>query len=318
MREVVQIARRTAKGALNVLILGETGAGKERFAHAIHAWSERSGAFLAVNCAGYSESTAAAELFGYKRGTFTGADQASPGHVRAADGGTLLLDEILDLPLSIQAKLLRTLEQREVLPLGETQPKSVDVRFLAASQIPLAEAVARGSFRADLCARLEGMVVKLPSLRERRADIVPLFLELLLKHGHAIRPRLDSKLVERLCLYHWPMNVRELENLARRVAAEHRGAPEVTLQQVHDLFDFGGAQKPTSEPDSARLSEPVSLAESASGSGRRSVPPYKPEEFSALEAALARQKGNLTKAAAELGMTRPKAYRMLKARKPAK
>jgi DNA-binding NtrC family response regulator len=302
LREVVSRAQRVAESPLNVLILGETGTGKECFARALHAFSGRTGPFLAVNCATYDENTASAELFGYKKGAFTGAEVSSPGHVRAAHGGTLFLDELPELSLGIQAKLLRAIEQREVLSLGETQPRPVDVRFLCASQAPLAQAVAAGRFRADLRARLEGSVLELPSLCLRRADIVPLFRELLLRHGFEQKPKLEPKLVERLSLYDWPLNVRELENLARRVVSEHANEPELTLERLRDVL---------------RFDEPLASPPDAAGpfAARRAAPAYSSEELSALAEALERHGGNLTRAADELGITRPKAYRMLRAQR---
>jgi sigma-54 dependent transcriptional regulator, acetoin dehydrogenase operon transcriptional activator AcoR len=301
MRAVVKIAKHAASSPLNVLLQGETGTGKERFARALHGWSGRSGAFLAVNCAAYTESTALAELFGYRKGAFTGAERASPGHVRAAHRGTLLLDEVLDLSPDLQAKLLRVIEEREVMPLGETEPARVDVKFVAATQIPLAKAVASGRFRADLRARLEGIVVEIPPLRQRRADIVPLFDELLSRHGVSGQPELEPELVERLCLHDWPMNVRELENVARRLALLTTDNATIKLKDVADwLVSAGGALEP----------------ESAEAQGdRRAVPAYSSAELDALRAALDRHRGNLTKAAEELGITRPKAYRMLKSEK---
>ena len=135
---------------------------------AIHAWSGRPGPFVAVNCAALPETLAEAELFGYRRGAFTGADKASAGYFRSAEGGTLLLDEVSDLPLPLQAKLLRVLEQREVHPLGETRPVPIDVRIVVAGQVPLLEAARAGRFRADLVGRLDGLTVRLPPLRDRR------------------------------------------------------------------------------------------------------------------------------------------------------
>ncbi|MGC4088085.1 MAG: sigma 54-interacting transcriptional regulator [Polyangiaceae bacterium] len=299
LRRVVQRAKQAARGNLNILLQGETGTGKERFARALHAFSGRSGPFLAVNAAAYHESTAAGELFGYRKGAFTGAERANLGHVRAAHRGTLLLDEILDMPLELQAKLLRVIEQREVLPLGETEATPVDVAFVSASQVPLADAVANGRFRSDLRARLEGLLIELPPLRERRADIVPLFGALLKRHASGAVPKLEAKLVERLCLEPWPMNVRELENTARRLLTLFGQEPELSLQQ---LLEVEGSRAPAPEP--------------ATSATRRSLPAYQPEELSALRAAIERHGGNLTRAADELGITRPKAYRMLRTLKP--
>ena len=304
LRRVVKAAKQASGGTLNVLLLGETGTGKERFARAIHEWSGRPGPFVAVNSAAYSESTVLAELFGYRKGAFTGAERASLGHVRAAHQGTLLLDEVLDLSLEIQAKLLRVIEQREVLPLGETEAIAVDVKLVAATQMPLARAVARGAFRADLRARLEGMVIEIPPLRERREDVVPLFFELLAAHGLPSHPELEPELVERLCLYDWPMNVRELENVARRLVALHPGASAFKLLDVASWL--------VGDEDA---SEPGDAGAVTSRSDRRRIPAYEPSELDALKTALDRHRGNLTKAAEELGITRPKAYRMLKSEK---
>ena len=309
IRETVKQARRAATTRLNVLLQGETGTGKECFARALHEWSGRSGSFVAVNSAAYSESTIAAELFGYRKGAFTGAERASIGHVRAAHGGTLLFDEVLELPLELQAKLLRVIEQREVLPLGETQPIAVDVQFVAASQLALGDAVATGRFRADLRSRLEGIVLEIPPLRERRADIVPLFLRLLVRHGFQRPPDLEHELVEALCLHAWPMNVRELENIARRLSAMH--GTESTLKVEH-VADWLSESDGEDGDDRTALPQGRPAAPSAQ---RRATSPYTPAEMQALEAALRRHGGNLTKAAEELGITRPKAYRMLRAEK---
>ena len=169
---------KAARSDLPVILEGETGTGKEMVARAIHSWSGRAGPFVAVNCAALPEALAEGELFGYRRGAFTGAERQSPGFFRSASGGTLLLDEVSDLPLAIQAKLLRVLEQREVQPLGEAQPAPVDVRIIVATQEPLGEAVARQKFRPDLLARLDGICVRLPPLRERTGDMPALFSRL--------------------------------------------------------------------------------------------------------------------------------------------
>ncbi len=301
LRQRVKEAKRIAGTMLNVVLQGETGTGKERFARAIHAHSGRPGRFVAVNSAAYSEATMVGELFGYRKGAFTGADRASLGHVRAAHEGNLFLDEILELPPELQSKLLRVIEAREVLPLGETEPCPCDVRFIAATQRPLADAVAAGVFRADLRSRLEGVVIELPPLRARRGDIVPLFRVLLERHGAAL-PRLAPELVEHLTVYSWPMNVRELENVARRLIALHPGVPTFKLEHVAGWL----AAESTGERSGGQPAKAALVAE-------RLVPsPYSDEERLALDAALARHAGNVTRAAAELGMTRPKAYRMLR------
>jgi DNA-binding NtrC family response regulator len=303
MRAVAERARRAAGGSLNVVLQGETGTGKERFANALHLWSGRCGPFVAINCANYTSSTAQAELFGYRKGAFTGAERASVGHVRAAAGGTLLLDEVLDLPLDVQAKLLRVLEQREVLALGETAPVRVDVLFLAASQAPLGEAVAAGKFRADLHARLEGIAIEIPPLRGRRSDVVPLFVELLQRHGFSVIPRIEAVLVERLCLEPWPLNVRQLENVARRAATMCKDVAELSTAHWLELM-----------PGAAQLFDDDADGSLESSAGRASAS-YTAEEVQALRAALAKHRDNLSKAAIELGITRGKAYRMLRSGK---
>ena len=176
-------ARRLAPTGIALVLEGETGTGKERFACAIHGWSGRKGPLIAINCAALPEALAEAELFGHREGAFTSAIRASQGHFRAAQGGTLFLDEVTDMPPAVQAKVLRALEQKEVLPLGESRPVPVDVRILCATQVPLAQAVADKRLRADLHARLQGFTLRLPPLRERRADIPSLFVHLLGRHG---------------------------------------------------------------------------------------------------------------------------------------
>ncbi len=168
---------------------------------------------------------AESELFGHKKGAFTGADKASPGLFRAAHQGTLFLDEIQELPASIQPKLLRVLEQREVLPLGEVMPVPIDVRTVVATQSSLAKASLEGRFRADLHARLDGLTVTLPPLRARREDIVPLFLQQLNQNSPGPATAIEPKFAEALCIYDWPLNVRELVQLVRRLVSVNAHEP---------------------------------------------------------------------------------------------
>jgi len=305
LRGVVARARRVATAPFNVVLLGETGTGKECFARTLHASSGRTGPFLAVNCAAYDDSTVGAQLFGYRKGAFTGAENSSAGHLRAADGGTLFLDEILELSPAIQAKLLRAIEQKEVLPLGETKPRSIDVRFLAATSIPLNRAVQSGAFRSDLRARLEGSIIELPNLCARRGDVVPLFLQLLARHGHRVVPNLDAKLAERLCLYDWPMNVRELENVARRVANEHSERAELAFDLVRDCLNFDIAPLDTEQAATNR--------EGRESRAQRGIPAYGTEELDNLRRALDKYHGSVKRAAEELGVSRTRVYRMLRA-----
>jgi transcriptional regulator with AAA-type ATPase domain len=289
-------ARRVAAGTLPIVVEGETGTGKEGLCRALHAWSGRSGAFIAVNCGALPETLAEAELFGYRKGAFTGAERAQPGHFRAAHNGTLLLDEITDLPATAQVKLLRVLEQREVVPLGESTPVPIDVRVVAATQTPLAEVVRERRLRPDLAARLDGLTIRLPPLRERKGEIPFLLTSLLARHAAGARsPDVDPRLVERLCLYEWPFNVRELDLLVRQLLALYPDAPLLKRAFLPQrLLDAPG--EPAEAPTRKRRRAPT------------------PGELAALVAALKTTQGNLTRAAAQIGMSRQRAYRLMEQR----
>jgi DNA-binding NtrC family response regulator len=303
-RQALYRIRELGPLGLPVVLEGETGTGKELFARELHEASKRSGPFLAVNCAVYSQAVAAAELFGYRRGAFTGAERASSGHIRAAETGTLLLDELAELSLDVQAMLLRVIENHEVLPLGETRAIQIDVRFVAATQVPLAEAVEQGRFRADLRARLEGAVVRLPSLRDCR-DILPDLLHARFEE-HAKRPlKLSAAAVERLCLHDWALNIRELDTLSRRLAARPANEREIDLAELDAAFGAGLAQRGTST-DAQAPKPRASIPGRPAGDEL-----YEPGLVERLLGALAHHGGNVTKAASELGISRQKAYRML-------
>ena len=284
-----------APSELPVILQGETGTGKEVVARTVHELSGREGSFLAVNCAALPETLAEGELFGYRRGAFTGADRASPGLFRSAHRGTLLLDEVCDLPAVVQAKLLRTLEQREVQPLGEARPVAVDVRVIVAAQTPLRESVRRGLFRADLFARLDGASIDLPPLRQRIADIPTLFSQILATESSGRVPALDAELVERLCLHDWPFNVRELVGVAKRLLVLH--GDEATLEVRH----LPEAMQALGNGDDAAIE---------SKPGREGPDTL---ELRTLMAALRASRGNVAEAAAVLGISRQRAYRMMQA-----
>jgi transcriptional regulator with AAA-type ATPase domain len=288
--------RRVAASDLPIVLEGETGTGKEMVAGALHRWSGRGGPLVAVNCAALPEALAEGELFGYRRGAFTGADRANPGFFRSADGGTLLLDEISDLPLALQAKLLRVLEQREVQPLGEARPVPVDVRVVVAGQQSLMESARTGRFRADLLARLDGLTVKLPPLRARREDVVPLFSRFLESFGQRRAPAFESDLAERLCAHDWPFNVRELVLLARRMLALHE--TETTLL-AHHLPERIGQEVAAAGPPRAAPQPPAGTAAS------------EPVQLPTLVVALRSSGGNVARAAAILGISRQRAYRLM-------
>lgn len=236
MREVYRLARLVAPRDTTVLITGETGTGKELVARAIHQLSARAdGNFVVVNCAAIPETLLEAELFGYVRGAFTGAVQSRLGRIHTAHGGTLFLDEAGELPLTMQAKLLRFLQCGEVQRLGSTDVFRVDVRVIAATNADLAELVARHQFRADLYWRLAVFPILLPPLRERVEDIVPLaeaFLDRLCQQNHCSPKRLSAGARSLLQRYHWPGNVRELHHAVERAFILAEGRREITA----DLF----------------------------------------------------------------------------------
>jgi DNA-binding NtrC family response regulator len=308
-------ARLVATTDLPIIIQGETGAGKEGAARAISAWSKRSGPFLAVNCAALPETLAEAELFGYRKGAFSGAERAHAGFLRAAEGGTLLLDEIADLSLPVQAKLLRAVEQREVVPLGESKPVAIDVRFLAATQSPLRKAVEEKRFRGDLLARLDGLTVEIPALRERIEDVPFLFAKLVEQHcGAAAPPRLDPRLVERLCTHDWPFNVRELALLARRLLALYPDAPVLDQATLAGrLRAEAAANEPPPEidgPPAPPLGRENEGEGPAAGSPRQQVEKQDPDQAELMEA-LRADRGNVKRAAASLGISRGRFYRLM-------
>jgi sigma-54 dependent transcriptional regulator, acetoin dehydrogenase operon transcriptional activator AcoR len=293
-------ARRAAASDLPVIVEGETGTGKEVVARTIHAWSGRTGPYLAVNCAALPEALAEGELFGYRKGAFTGAERASPGLFRSAHGGTLLLDEVCDLPLVLQAKLLRVLEQREVQPLGEPVPVAIDTRVIVATQEPLRDVVARKLFRQDLLARLDGVTVRLPPLRERPGDVPALFTHAFAQQSGGVAPALEAELVERLCAYDWPFNVREVVLLARRVcvlAGERRALSALDLPPA-----MQGSPDIAERPRVPSPSAPPPL-ESREGAAALELP--------ALLSALRASRGNVARAAQVLGISRQRAYRMM-------
>jgi DNA-binding NtrC family response regulator len=220
MREMLSIAERVADSPSTILISGPSGAGKEVIAHAVHQHSRRRARpFIAVNCAAIPEALLESELFGHKKGAFTGATTDRPGLFRQASGGTLFLDEIGDLPLSLQAKLLRVLQEREVRSVGAEKSEPVDVRVLAATHRDLREAAARREFREDLFYRLAVIELHVPALADRVDDIVPLAEHFLAEHARRIGRDLQGfsgaalKMIES---YGWPGNVRELQNVVER------------------------------------------------------------------------------------------------------
>ena len=243
-----------AQSMVPVLLLGESGVGKEVAARMVHAHSARSGGFVAVNCAGLVESLAAATLFGHSRGAYTGAIDDRPGAIRASDRGTLLLDEVGDLPLATQGTLLRVLQEREVVPVGETRPVPIDVRFVAATLKDLEREVEAGRFRVDLYARLAGLRVTLPPLRDRLEDLGALVAASFARHA---RPGLglSSAAAWALCRHRWPLNIRELD---QAIAAAVAVAPgdRIDLQQLPEQI---AGRAPAAAVEAARRDELLAL-----------------------------------------------------------
>lgn len=246
-----------APSSVSVVIQGESGTGKELAAQAIHRMSGRSGAFVAVNCAALPGTLVESELFGYRKGAFSGAIEDRLGLVRSADLGTLFLDEIGDLPEPGQAALLRVLQEREVLPVGATRPVKVDIRVLAATHRDLAALVADGRFRGDLLARVSGLMFNLPPLRERREDLGLLIGMLLKRHfeGRAKQIRFSSEAARALLAHGWPSNIRELEQCLTAAVVLARGEP---IQESH--FPNGSGQRSLAPKEWARRSRPTKVA----------------------------------------------------------
>ncbi|ARU40316.1 two-component system response regulator [Armatimonadetes bacterium Uphvl-Ar1] len=236
MKEILEMVQQVADSRATVLVTGESGTGKEVVARLIHTYSDRKeNPFVAISCAALPETLLESELFGHEKGAFTGADQAKAGRFELADSGTFFLDEVGDIPMPIQIKLLRVLQEREFERLGSTKPTRVDVRLVTATNRDLQEAVDDGSFRLDLLYRLQVVEIMLPPLRDRREDIVPLCEHFLAKYAAENNRKLASVGAEALALlegYGWPGNVRELENTMER-ATVMAGPDEMELLPKH-------------------------------------------------------------------------------------
>jgi transcriptional regulator with PAS, ATPase and Fis domain len=232
--DIHQIAVNTAHLNMDLLLCGETGTGKDTLARHIHELSSRSGSFIGMNCAAIPESLAESQLFGVVNGAFTGVNRAREGYIEAADGGTLYLDEIDSMPLSLQAKLLRILETRGIERLGSTTFVPVDLRVIASAQRPLDELVEQGLFRRDLFFRLNVLTIQMPALRKRREQILPLFdqfTQAIADDFSRVIPALDNGLIQLLLSHAWPGNIRELKSAAKRFVL---GIPLLGAEPVED------------------------------------------------------------------------------------
>jgi two-component system NtrC family response regulator len=297
MERLLAQVGRVATADVTVLLTGETGTGKELVARELHRLSGRKGPFVAVNCAAIPSELLEAELFGHTKGAFTGAVRGREGRFRAAQGGTLLLDEIGDLPLRLQPKLLRVLQEREVEPVGAERPVPIDVRIVAATHRDLAERVAAGTFREDLYHRLAALPLEVPALRDQPDAVGPLF-ELFVaaearRAGRALR--VDDGVADALRGRSFPGNVRELENLARRVVLLADG-PTI---RVSDLPRAAATHIPAGQALRVALDREPWAVELPAGSL-----PLRVLERSVIDAAIALHRGNKSAAARYLGVPR--------------
>jgi transcriptional regulator with GAF, ATPase, and Fis domain len=299
------IVERVAAGVIPILLVGETGVGKDVLASHIHALSPRaSRPFVCVNCAALPEQLLESELFGYERGAFSGAAQRKLGILESAGGGTVFLDEVGELPLSVQAKLLRAIDTRDVLRLGALKPQRIDVRFVAATNRDLEQEVARGAFREDLFYRLNAVVIAVPPLRERVAEIAPLariFAARAAKElGVPREPAIGAAAMALLEAYPWPGNVRELRNVVERAVLLASDCREITLE--HLPAEKMGRVLPARDSPRRMHRAPTVAPKTAAPNG--GGPAASPEERARVVAALERCHGNQTHAAKLLGVSR--------------
>jgi transcriptional regulator of acetoin/glycerol metabolism len=314
MDAVVERVKRVLDRDIAVLIQGETGSGKEVLARAIHQASKRAdGPFVAVNCASIPESLIESELFGYEEGAFTGARRkGAPGKVMQAHGGTLFLDEIGDMPLPLQARLLRMLQEREVTPLGSNRTVPIDVSVISATHRPLREMMDAQRFREDLYYRLNGLVLRLPPLRER-SDLMALADKLLRRECRGRLPRLDDEVVRLMQGYGWPGNIRQLATVLRTAAAMVGEESVIAVEHLSD--DFLHDARRTVGPAQTAQAQPGDAAPAPAGENA-AEPPAGPRTLQQLELdtvkrALEEAGGNISVAARRLGVSRNTIYRKL-------
>ena len=291
IQDVFGMIQRVGPSDVPVLITGESGTGKELVARAIHRQSIRNGkAFVAINCGAIPETLLESELFGYEKGTFTGATQQRKGRIEHAQGGTLFLDEIGDIPLGLQVKLLRFLQDHTIQRLGAKETIAVDARILAATNIDLQKAISAGRFREDLYYRLCVVTIAVPALRERGSDVTLLARTLLTKFAEEEKKSLKGftpQALEALTTYNWPGNVRELENRIKRAVVMAEG--KYLTSENLELKDPSSAEEETSTLRASRDSREKDL----------------------VRLAMEKAEGNVSRAAEELGISRPTLYQLL-------
>jgi two-component system NtrC family response regulator len=292
MLKVGKTIERVASADVSVMLLGASGTGKELLARAVHEKSGRKGEFIAINCAAIPENLLEAELFGYERGAFTGAIKSNVGKIELAEGGTLFLDEVGDIPLPLQVKLLRFLQERVIERIGGRQPIAVDTRIVCATHQDLESMIAAGTFREDLYYRLAEIVVKIPPLTERSGDSVLLARHFVNRFGRELNPGVSSlspDAIDAIHAYGWPGNVRELENRIKRAVIMADGK-SVTAADL-DL------------PRASESAEilPINLRSAREAADRK-----------AIRQAMSRADNNISSAAKLLGISRPTLYDLLK------
>jgi len=323
MRELVRLIERAAASPIAVLLEGETGTGKELVARGIHDAGPRAAApFVAINCGALTATLLESELFGHRRGAFTGAVQDRRGHFEAAAGGTILLDEVGEMPLAMQVKLLRVLQEREIVPVGETRPRKVDVRVLSATNRDLEAEVKCGNFRADLFYRLAGFPIRLPALREHREDIPALATTILTRVGARLGRGpigIEPTAMDLLVGFDWPGNVRELENEIERAVALLGDGARVRREHLSDKREAGTGAKPgvpVAPPPVSRRALRASRSEPPpTVTDGRPVPLREARaafEERYIEGVLRAHGGNVSRTAATLGLSRAMLHKRLR------
>jgi len=316
LKRMVPILERVAGGMINVLILGETGVGKEVLAHAIHGMSPRASAkIVCLNCCALTDSLHESELFGHERGAFTGAVRDKAGLLETANGGTVFLDEVGEMPLTLQAKFLRVLEQKEVTRVGAVQPHPIDVRIVAATNRDLEVEVEAGRFRRDLYFRLNGVAVTVPPLRERVDEIEPLargFIDAASRLSPSPAPALSAEVLEVFKAYSWPGNIRELRNIIDRAVLLCTEG-EIRLEHLPmDKLAPQAERNARSPSVPAAATNGTSAADTLAAAAVTALPPVsadgivftKDQERARIIDALRRCYGNQTKAAELLNISR--------------
>ena len=320
MRQVVRLGQRAASSDIPVLILGESGVGKEVIARCIQGASERAGKpFVTVNCGAIPENLVESILFGHEKGAFTGAVSKSLGKFVEADGGTLFLDEVGELPLDMQVKLLRALQEGEVDAVGARRPTKVDVRIISATNKDLAEQVKAGGFREDLYYRLNVFPIDMPSLRERKEDI-PALVDHFISRFNASQDRnvegASEETLQMLCAHDWPGNVRQLENAVFRAVILCEG----TELQPHDFPQISGVMPEMADlPAVPGREDPANDAEAAPGSGpvaikdaHGDIRPLSDIEREVIEYAIDFYQGHMSEVSRRLGIGRSTLYRKVR------